>query len=67
MSESEDKKVINLEKFRQRSELARDLSSLKRRIFKLIEKRENLPRPFFWSMFNSEIDALRKKRSKKEN
>lgn len=45
-----------------RSELAQEISELQASITKAISKRERLPQPMFWSLFNSRIKDIRKRR-----
>lgn len=44
------------------SELAQEIKELQSSITRAIEKRERLPQPMFWSLFNSRIKDMRKRR-----
>ncbi len=44
------------------SELAQEIKELQASITSAIEKRERLPQPLFWSLFNSRIKDMRKRR-----
>jgi hypothetical protein len=44
----------------QRSAVAEDLASLKATVTKLVEERDRLPQPMFWSLFNSRINSIKK-------
>jgi hypothetical protein len=44
--------------------LALRLRRLKSRVSALLEKRERLPHPFFWSLFGLEISEVRKERER---
>lgn len=43
-----------------RSKLAVDLQKLQASVNDIIQRREVLPQPLFWSLFHSRIDRIRK-------
>lgn len=43
--------------------LAKRLRRLKSAAWTVTESRERVPQPFFWSLFHSEVDTLRKRRA----
>ena len=47
------------------SAIARSVKRLKTATFGVIETRERLPQPFFWSLFYSQISDLRERKEKK--
>ncbi|MCC6933688.1 MAG: hypothetical protein IT292_10625 [Deltaproteobacteria bacterium] len=49
-----------------KTELAQQVSALKARVDSVIEKRQQLPHPLFWSLFHSEIDKIRTERKAKQ-
>jgi TATA-binding protein-associated factor Taf7 len=46
----------------ERSALAEDLANLKNTITRLVENRERLPQPMFWSLFNARINDIKKQK-----
>ena len=44
----------------ERSAVAEDLADLKSTVTKLVEARERLPQPMFWSLFNARINDIKK-------
>lgn len=44
--------------------VAQQLRQLRSRVFSLVEKRERLPHPLFWSVFCGEVAELRKRKEK---
>jgi TATA-binding protein-associated factor Taf7 len=45
-----------------RSELAQEIKDFQSSIADAMKKRERLPQPLFWSLFNSRIKDIRKRR-----
>lgn len=43
-----------------RSAVAEDLADLKSTVTRLVESRERLPQPIFWSLFNARINDIKK-------
>jgi hypothetical protein len=46
------------------SKLSRDVQRLKEVVFRQAAKRERLPQELFWSLFHSEIDAIKRNKEK---
>jgi hypothetical protein len=46
----------------ERSAVAHDLANLKSTITRLVEDRERLPQPMFWSLFNARINDIKKQK-----
>ena len=46
----------------ERSATARDVSKLQETIRRLIDEREVLPQPLFWSLFNSRLSDIKKQK-----
>lgn len=44
------------------SELAQEIKALQESVTRAMEKRERLPQPLFWSLFNSRVKDMRKRR-----
>ena len=44
------------------SELAQEIKELQQSVSSAMQKRERLPQPLFWSLFNSRIKDMRKRR-----
>jgi hypothetical protein len=44
--------------------VAKQVRHLRSRVFSLVEKRERLPHPLFWSVFCGEVAELRKRKEK---
>ena len=47
-----------------KSELSKDLNTLKDASIRACNERERLPQPLFWSLFYNEIDEIKKKKHK---
>lgn len=47
-----------------RSFIAERLDRLKRATLDVVNRRERLPQPLFWSLFHTEVDEIREKRRK---
>ena len=45
--------------------LAGKLSSLKSSTLRAISRRERLPQPLFWSLFHTEVNAIKERRKEK--
>lgn len=46
-------------------QLAGKLSSLKSSTLRAISRRERLPQPLFWSLFHTEVNAIKERRKEK--
>lgn len=46
----------------ERSATARDVSKLQETIRRLVDEREVLPQPLFWSLFNSKLADIKKQK-----
>lgn len=58
--ESEDESSVQCST--ERSAVAQDLADLKSTITRLVEDRERLPQPMFWSLFNARINDIKKQK-----
>jgi len=64
---AEDSNQSNLDNFQELSKpskLCLSLNKLKLSAFKAVETRERLPIPFFWSLFYTEVNRVKKERER---